>query len=168
MALDAVSTIRRGATRDVVLLGIAALALLLGLSVYLFDRDWSSAMFLAPAAAWQGGRSGIYGALGGQLPSFLHACGFALLTIIALRPMPRARAAGAAGWCALALALECLQAGGVRTLVSDSGILAADWPAARQFHAYIAFGHFDFGDLWATVLGCLTAYAVATIVEVQS
>jgi hypothetical protein len=143
----------------------AILALAAGTSVYLFDRDWASALFLAPFADLQVGRAGLFGAFGGNLPSFFHAYAFALLLIILLGRTAYARHLGASLWFTVAAALEFLQAGQVGAMINGSTALPAGPAFPESVQAYIANGHFDPGDLLAAGLGCVAAYAVSSILE---
>jgi signal transduction histidine kinase len=143
----------------------AILALVTGISVYLFDRDWAATLFLAPFADRHFGQVGLFGALGGNLPSFLHAYAFALLLIILLGRSPFARCLGASLWFSIAAALECLQAGPVETLLYGSATAPAGTSVLGSIQAYIVNGHFDPGDLFAAALGCVAAYAVSSVLE---
>jgi hypothetical protein len=146
----------------------AVFALLLGTSVYLLDRDWASVLFLAAIADRKAGASSVFGEFGYTLPSFLHAYAFALLVIVALWHLPRARAWSALAWLCIAGALECVQADRFSAIFSEHESSLTDLPLVTSFHAYVVHGHFDGGDLIATALGCLTAYVVARIAEVPS
>lgn len=143
----------------------AILALAAGTSIYLFDRDWASALFLAPFADLQVGYAGLFGVLGGNLPSFFHAYAFALLLIILLGQATYARRLGASLWFTIAAALEFLQAGQAGAMISGSAALPAGPAFLERVQAYIANGHLDAGDLLATGLGCVAAYAISSILE---
>lgn len=143
----------------------AILALAAGTSVYLFDRDRASALFLAPFADSPVDHAGLFGVLGGNLPSFFHAYAFALLLIMLLGRTPYARHIGAALWFSIAAALECLQAQRIEALLYGSTALRADPTMLGSIQAYIANGHFDPGDLLAAGLGCVAAYAVSSVLE---
>ena len=143
----------------------AILALAAGTSVYLFDRDWTSALFLAPFADKQVGNVGLFGALGSNLPSFLHAYAFALLLILLLGRTSHARQLGASLWFAIAATLECLQATQIAALLDGSALLRTDTTILGSIQVYIANGHFDPGDLFAAGLGCVAAYAVSSVLE---
>ena len=143
----------------------AILALAAGISVYLFDRDRASALFLAPFADSHVDHAGLFGVLGGNLPSFFHAYAFALLLIMLLGRIPHARHVGASLWFSIAAALECLQAARIEALLYDSTAVRTDPTILGSIQAYIANGHFDPGDLLAAGLGCVAAYAVSSVLE---
>ena len=143
----------------------AIFALAAGTSIYLFDRDWASVLFLAPFADSTVGHAGLFGVLGGNLPSFFHAYAFALLLILLLGNTPHARHIGAALWFSIAAALECLQATRLEALLYGSAAVRTDSSILASIQAYIANGHFDPGDLLAAGLGCVAAYGVASALE---
>jgi len=143
----------------------ALIALVIGSLVYVADRDWSSAQFLAPIADLQPAPLGVFGPLGLVLPSFLHAYAFALLLIIAIGHTRRARILGAIGWFACAATLEFLQARPLQDLLGQSGPAAVVPPLLQGFQSYVVNGRFDPGDLIATGLGCAAAYAIASVRE---
>jgi len=143
----------------------AILALAAGTSIYLFDRDWASVLFLAPFTNSTADHVGLFGVLGGNLPSFFHAYAFALLLIMLLGKTPHARHIGAALWFSIAAALECLQATRIEALLYGSTAVHTDSTILGSIQAYIANGHFDPGDLLAAGLGCVAAYGVSSVLE---
>jgi hypothetical protein len=142
-------------------------ALLAGTAVYLLDRDWTTALFLAPFSAWQPDLNLSLGFTGNSLPSLCHAYAFALLIILALWPARHARLAGAVSWLLIAAALECLQAEAMHEWVADGIGVLAGFPFADHFLAYTVNGHFDTADLVATVFGVLVAYIATSVLERQ-
>ncbi len=161
--------IEPGRDRAAFLLAVSAVtSLLLGVCVYLFGRDWSSVLFLAPYAAWQPGTAGHPAVPGGQLPTLLHSYGIALLIILMLRPHPRAPVYGAFGWFLIAALLEWLQSAPAESLILSTHRLMTADPVPRVVEAYVVQGRFDVGDLLAAALGCLAACAAAMTVEVPT
>ncbi len=141
------------------------LALFTGAAVYLVDRDWTTALFLAPVSAWQPDLGVSLGSFGLSLPSLCHAYAFTLLIILALRPARHARLTGALAWLTVASALECLQADPIaERIASGVGLLAGN-PVADGFLAYMLNGHFDLADLAATALGVLAAFVATSTLE---
>lgn len=161
----AVKRFERHAVKVAALSLSAFLALAAGTSIYLFDRDRASVLFLAPFTDSTVDHAGLFGALGGNLPSFFHAYAFALLLIMLLGQIPRARPIGAALWFSIAAALECLQAARIEALLYGSAAVRTDLTIPGSIQAYIANGHFDPGDLLAAGLGCVAAYAVSSVLE---
>jgi hypothetical protein len=143
----------------------AFLALFIGTSVYLLERDWASTLFLAPFSDWQPAVRISFGRLGDSLPSFLHAYAFALLLILVLGPARHARLLGALSWLAVATGLECLQADITHSLFANGTGAVAALPFVNSFQTYIVNGHFDAADLLASGLGVLLAYVASSVPE---
>ena len=167
MVADTAGMDRRQRAMDIALAGSALVALLIGVSIYVLDRDWASTLFLAPFSAWQLEGTGTFGPLGYLLPSFLHAYAFALLIGVALRPMRNAATAGALGWFAIAATFEFMQAESFHGLALDTNGYTPGWLLIDSVQAYVVHGCFDAGDLWATASGCFTACVIATLSEIQ-
>ena len=159
---------RQEAIRKFALPGSSLLALLLGIAVYLLDRDWSSTLFLAPLVAHQPQVFGFFGSLGQVLPSFLHAYAFALLLILALGSYRYARHVGALGWFTLAAGLEVLQADHFHALFAAPVPQHAASAVLGGIQLYVVNGHFDPRDLLAAGLGCVAAFAIASVLEEQN
>lgn len=140
--------------------------MLLGVSVYLLDRDWATVLFLAPFGSLQPELEMGFGRLGFQLPSFFHAYGFALLIILMLRGLRHAWLFGAAGWFAVAASLEALQAEAVGNFLIATQHLVGNAPFAHALEAYAVNGSFDTRDILAAAIGCLAAGVVAHMMEV--
>ena len=157
------------AAQRLALPGSALLALLVGTSVYLVDRDWATVRFLAPLAALQGEQANLFGALGQVLPAVCHAYAFTLFLILVLGRSRRARVLGAVGWFVLAAGLEVLQAEWVSAALSG---LAALLPESQGLSSsiinYAMNGRFDPGDLLAAALGCAAAFLVASVLEAET
>jgi hypothetical protein len=145
------------------LLGLAAAALGVGLSVYGLDRPWTSVAFLRPLAGWQAETLGWFGPAGLFLPSFCHALAISLLLIVALAPGNRGRCLACVGWFTVAAALESIQAEAVFTAVFAAADANAPLSLPDPLVDYARAGVFDPSDLLATGAGCLAAWAVSFI-----
>lgn len=143
----------------------ALLALLLGTSVYLLDRDWATARFLAPFAALQGEPANLFGFLGNVLPAFCHAYAFSLLLILALGRTRRACLVGPLTWFAVAAGLEILQAEWISASFVSLAAPHPDSPVLGGFFSYAVNGCFDPGDLLAAGLGCVFASFATSVAE---
>ncbi len=157
--------IGQAAAQGLALPGSAFLALLVGTSVYLLDRDWAAVLFLAPFAALQGDPSNLFGSLGNGLPAFCHAYAFSLLLILALGRTRRARLLGALAWFAVAAGLEFLQSPEISALLSSLPARHTDSPVTGSVVNYAVNGRFDPHDLAAAGLGCMAAWFVASVPE---
>ena len=160
--------IGQATAQRLVLPGSALLALLVGTSVYLLDRDWAAVLFLAPFAAFQDDPSNLFGSLGNVLPAFCHAYAFSLLLILALGRTRHARLAGPLAWFAVAAGLEALQAGSVSGLLVSLHAPQQDSPVLGSIFSYSVNGFFDPGDLLAAGLGCVVASLAASALEKET
>jgi hypothetical protein len=133
----------------------AVAALLLGIAVYLLDRDWTRSLFMESFAGHQWPRLAVFGALGECLPSFLHAYAITVLLIVALWPWPWIRSWVCPQWFILASLLEWLQSDAGSAWISETEI-----PLMACLKSYSVRGRFDYLDLLATGVGCVTALAV--------
>jgi hypothetical protein len=160
--------IGQAAAQRLALPGSALLALFVGTSVYLFDRDWATVRFLAPLAALQGEQANFFGALGQVLPAVCHAYAFTLFLILVLGRSRRARVLGAFGWFVLAAGLEVLQAERVSAALSGLAALLPESQGLSSSINYAVNGCFDPGDLLAAALGCAAAFLVASVPEAET
>ena len=142
----------------------AVAALLLGSAVYLLDRDWADTMLLAPFIAYQWPTSAVFGAFGGFLPALLHAYAIPVLIIVVLRPWPWTRPWVCLLWFTLASTLEWLQSDTAGALFFAADRLPGDMPLLTYLERYAVQGQFDYIDLLATGIGCLTALVVTTAI----
>jgi hypothetical protein len=159
---------RHDAVRWLALPGSAFLALCVGVSVYIVERDWATTLFLAPFVALQGEQSDFFGSLGNVMPAFCHAYAFALMLILVLGRSRRARLAGASLWFSIAAVLEVLQAERFSTAIDGSTALTAAAPVFNSLSSYLLSGRFDYGDLVATGLGCVLAFLISSVLEEMS
>jgi len=145
----------------------AVAALLLGTAVYLLDRDWGRAMILEPFVQYQWSRSAVFGAFGGFLPSLLHAYAFCVLLLVALWPWPGTRPWVCLFWFALAAFFEWLQSGAGSAWITGNEGLIGNLPLMAYARDYAVHGQFDYIDLVASGVGCLTALAVTIAIAPQ-
>lgn len=157
--------IGQAATQKLALPASALVALLVGTSVYLFDRDWATVLFLEPVAAMQGNQTNLFGLLGNVLPAFCHAYAFSLLLILALGQTRRTRIIGALAWFAVAAGLEVLQSEPMSVLLTGLAAPNNDPALLGSIYNYTVNGHFDPGDLLAAGLGCMAACFAASVLE---
>ncbi len=138
-------------------------ALLLGASVYFFDRAPETFRF-APEG-WSGyGAGGLaFGALGGNLPGFTHELGFTLLCAAWFWEWRSAPVVFATFWGILETLFEVAQHEQVAARIAAH--VAADPGAgflARAFVAYCEAGHYDPLDVVAIVAGGVAAVLLAS------
>jgi len=127
----------------------AAVALALGLGVYLLDRPAGHAA-LIPAAWSLAGDSKVFGAASGWLPSLLYTFAFSLLTALTLPRTTTAAVGSAALWWSLGIAFELLQHRvlGVPLAAALDGV-----PGLQALGRYALHGRFDPADLAALTAG---------------
>lgn len=166
MSTGASIAVQHEAIRKIALPASIIFALLFGIVVYALDRDWATTLFLAPVAAYQPARIGLFGPLGLVLPSFFHAYAFSLLLIFTLGRTGSARWLGATTWFVFATSLEVMQADFFRRLFVDLASHSTGSATLTIFHSYIANGHFDPFDLAAAGIGCGAAIAITSVLEV--
>jgi hypothetical protein len=158
-------SIGQAAEQRVALSVSVLLALLVGTSVYLLDRNWATVQFLVPFAGLQGEQVNLFGSMGNVLPAFCHAYAFSLLLILALGRTRRACLVGPLVWFAVAAGLEILQAEPIAGLLLSPTVPQPDSPVLGSLINYSVNGRFDPGDLLAAGLGCVTALLAASVVE---
>lgn len=141
-----------------------ALALALGVLVYLTDRNPAHAA-LVPAVPRLGGLQ-LFGAVGAWLPSLMHPFAFALFTA-ALQPPGRSPAYGAcAVWWSIGVAFEVSQIQAVGSALHPMlDLLPLPSASIAVVGRYMALGTFDFADVIATTAGACTAAAVLRCVQ---
>ena len=125
--------------------GAALLALGAGVSVYLFGRPAGSSYLSSYLDALHRD-TGLFGAAGLSLPSFVHAFGFALLSSLVMRR----RWAACGLWALLGALFELSQQEAVAAYLAELPL-----PVIMQRYAR---GHFDPWDIGASCLGAACAY----------
>jgi hypothetical protein len=144
------------------------LALLAGSLVYVFGRDWSSVLFLAPLDHLAPQPGGGFGTAGFSLPALLHSYAISLLLICTICKDGRRRGIPALAWFALAAALELSQLDLFKPLLAEPAGAPVAASLADGLRLYALNGTFDLLDLTATALGCWLAYFIAFIEEKNS
>jgi hypothetical protein len=139
----------------------AVLVFVLGSSVYLFDRSAADIYFIPSWWTLADGTPGLFGSLGGSLPSFVHPFCFALWTSVLLMPWRVSPLLICLGWFGLEAALEIAQAQSLANRIIDwlPGWFA-DWPILANVPHFFSRGLFDPGDLLAIALGSVAAYLI--------
>jgi hypothetical protein len=148
-----------------VIIGMAALAL--GAIIYMTDRPAGSACFLHV----QGGYLSFYtggqkwfGAMGGNLPAFIHVFAFSLLSWSLMDNPLRNPAKICSFWFIVDAVFE---------LGQKYPAIAVQWipgwfchvPLLKKTRAFFTGGTFDILDITAFAIGALTACACLMIVE---
>ncbi len=140
---------------------LAAAALLLGVAVYALDRPAGQLTLISASLVELPGTALSFGRLGHNLPTFVHALAFGLLTAAVLDVRSKVGALTVClVWGVVDAAFELGQA----------GTWAANWvealpglgtlPATQALQRYFAVGTYDVGDLVSIALGSLAALSV--------
>lgn len=148
----------------VILVAVGSLGLVLGVLVYMTDRDSTHAMLFPAFAKLATGP--VFGVVGPWLPSFAHPFAFSLLTAAALRRSTSPAYRACAVWWAANIAFEFAQhpllSGFVA--VSVKGLFGQTW-LSRALANYALRGSFHFDDLVAATAGALAAAGVLALVH---
>lgn len=144
---------------------IAVLALVLGALVYVLDRPAATVYLLPNALSLVHGHHRWFGALGGNLPEFVHVYAFILLTA-AVGPWP----ARVVSICAFWWMVDSLFKVGEHPLLAPhiAAVLPA-WfqhvPILDNTGNYFLHGTFDPWDLVAILVGTIVAYLTIGLVR---
>ena len=145
--------------RAAILASVGAVAMALGLLVYLADRDLSRSALIPAAAALSAGP--LIGTLGQWLPSFVHPFAFSLFTAAAARAGTQPAYRACAGWWIVNVAFEAGQHPRASApLASFVEALFGQGRVARGLSGYFVHGTFDLGDIVAATSGALAAAGV--------
>ena len=149
-----------------VLVGIGGFALLLGVLVYVTDRDPAHAMLLPRIAALDTGA--LFGVIGSSLPSFIHPFAFSLFTAAALKRAASPAYGACAAWWAVNLAFEAGQHEQLSGRLAEwlQFVFGPTW-LTRALSNYFLRGTFDLGDIAAVTAGALAAAGVLALVHHQ-
>ena len=149
------------------LAGLACAALLLGLAVYLTDREPGHALLIPSFATLRTGP--LFGAAAGWLPSFVHVLALGLLSAAVWPSRGRVPYAACALWWLVDVAFEVGQHPRLAGAVADALQRAlGDGPAASGLAGYFTRGRFDPADIVAATAGALVAAAVLHLSHARS
>jgi hypothetical protein len=144
---------------------IGFLVLIIGLLVYLIDRAPNETYFVYYISTWFSLHNifpNIFGAVGKNLPAFIHVFSFALITAGLLSCQRKGCLVICSSWFIIDCAFEL----GQRFSIWSSSIIP-DWFAGVPFlensKNYFLLGTFDFLDLVAIAIGSVTAYLILLV-----
>jgi hypothetical protein len=137
---------------------IAAVALSVGLLVYLLGRQPEHVYFLFHGFSLAHGHHSLFGVLGNYLPSFVHVYAFILLTA-AVAGFSQTRLTGTcAVWFVVASLFEAAQHPAISPIIAAAvPAWFARVPILDNTAAYFLNGTFDLWDLLSIVLGTMAA-----------
>lgn len=148
--------------------GAATLMLLMGVTVYILDRNANSVYFLSPFV-WPNRESSVFGSIGGQLPELAHVYAFSLLTAVILGVSRRFFLASCSLWWIIDTLFELGQHPAIRPhVVPLIPPLFADIPFLENAAPYFLRGTFDPWDLIAIALGAISAYGTVRLIHQEN
>jgi hypothetical protein len=142
----------------------AVTALLIGVFVYLLDRQAESVYFMSSWMALGDSMSPFFGTIGDQLPTFVHVYAFILLTMVVASPSRGYVLYICLFWLVLESLFELAQITVIAHWITShipewfSGI-----PLLENTAAYFLGGTFDVVDLCSIAAGTLAAYLTIVI-----
>lgn len=141
---------------------IGVTALVLGTSIYVFDRPATAVYFVPDSSTLALNTPAMFGMLGNYLPAFFHALAFALFaSAIAGR---RHVAWICACWFAAEVVFEVAQ---IDTIASFIAAATPAWfsgaPLLENIASHFLTGRFDTMDVLFLLLGCATAFAIGAL-----
>lgn len=151
---------------------MAIVAMVLGIVVYLLDRQVESVYFMSDWMAIGDGQSSAFGFLGQHIPTFVHVYTFILLTMALVVPEERYRQyliPVCLGWFSVDSLFEIAQLDFIAQRIAGwvPGWFA-NIPFLENTASYFINSTFDVLDLLSIGLGTLAAYATIQIILKRS
>ncbi|WP_455202300.1 hypothetical protein [Kaarinaea lacus] len=151
---------------------MAVVAMVLGIVVYLLDRDAGSVYFMSDWMVLGDGQNSVFGLLGQHIPTFVHVYTFILLTMALVVPEERYRQyllPVCIGWFLIDALFEIAQIDSIAQRIAG---WVPDWFAGIPFlentASYFIHSTFDILDLLSIGLGTLAAYVTIQIILKRS
>jgi hypothetical protein len=150
--------------RRVIQLSASIAALVVGVLVYLVDRQPANIYFVPDWLMLTTNTEPIFGNIGNHLPTFLHVFAFILLTNLIVNPASRKLLLICISW----FGIEALFEIGQITFISQwiAGHVPGWWvhiPFLENTSSYFVNGTFDILDLVSITVGAVTAFLVAQL-----
>ena len=151
---------------------MAVLAMVLGVVVYLLDRQADLVYFMSDWMALGDGQNSAFGLLGQHLPTFVHVYSFILLTMALVVPEDRYNKLllpVCLGWIVVDSLFEIAQLDSIAHSIAGwvPGWFA-NVPFLENTANYFIVGTFDTLDLLSIGLGTLAAYATIHMILKRS
>ena len=151
---------------------MAVVAMILGIVVYLLDRQPQTVYFMSEWMALGDGQSSAFGLLGQHIPTFVHVYTFILLTMALVVPEERYRQyliPVCIGWFLLDALFEIAQLDFfAQRIVGWVPDWFANVPFLENSASYFINSTFDILDLLSIGLGAIAAYATIQIILKRS
>ena len=141
------------------LLAIALGALVLGVFVYVLDRQPEFVYFLPGWLSLESQIGGLFGSIGNYLPTFIHVYAFILLTVVVAVPSVTKLIPVCLAWFTIDSLFEFAQ---LNPIAQWIGSHTPGWFSSILFLEntadYFLMGTFDVFDLFSIAIGTLAAY----------
>ncbi len=147
---------------------LAAILLMIGLLVYLFDRPADQIYFVPDWWTFTADTDQVFGSIGDNLPTFIHVVVFILISSALLSPWRSSIVSICFLWFGIDSLFELAQHDAVATLIAD---MVPNW-----FHGviilentanYFLAGTFDPLDLISIALGSFSAYLMIRCIQLK-
>ena len=142
----------------------AVTALLIGVLVYLLDRQTESVYFMSSWMALGDSLNPFFGTIGDQLPTFVHVYAFILLTMVVASPLRGSVLYICLFWFIIESLFELAQITVIALWIAS---YSSEWfhgiPLLENTAAYFLGGTFDVIDLCSIAAGTLAAYLTIVI-----
>lgn len=137
----------------------ASSALMVGLCIYLLDRQPETVYFISRWFSANGEVNPVFGMLGNYLPTFLHVYAFILLTVVVFAQSYRQIVIICLSWLTIDSLFEIAQIDFISQSIASQ---TPDWfvgvPFLENTANYLMMGTFDVFDLLSIVAGTIAAY----------
>jgi len=155
-------------TRVLILTGIGLSAIAVGMSVYLIDRNPTLVPFFSSFSLY-GLVPPVFGDQGFSLPTFTHAFGLSVLTVVLLGARGTAALCVCCSWLAIDLTLETAQHPAIATRIGSAIDAGPTWMSMLEpVHRYTAYGTYDPLDMLSIILGAGLAFALVQLISGSS
>ena len=143
-------------------------ALVVGVLVYLIDRDPTLVPFFSGFSLY-GLLSPVFGAQGLSLPTFTHVFALSLLTVAVLGCGRVAALGVCLSWLVIDLAFEAAQHPAIATRLSTAIDVGPAWLSVLEpVQRYASYGTYDALDVLSIFLGACLAYVLIQLVTGSS
>ena len=143
---------------QVILVSVAVVALLIGVTVYLIDRSPGSVYFVPDWLSMSDSFNRIFGVIGNYLPTFVHPYAFILLTTVLVKPTGQNILISCVAWFTVDSLFECAQKKSVAQWLVSFTPTFDGVPVLENTRNYFLRGTFDVFDLISITLGTIAAY----------
>jgi hypothetical protein len=147
---------------------LACTALILGTSVYVFDRPVDSARLIPSIFHAQYTDEKLFGRIGFFLPSLLHIYAFILFTVVTIKPTAYGLLLTCLSWFGIEAIFECLQhplaAQFIAQKINNTILNHSPFTLLQE---YAASGVFDPKDILGLGIGAVAAFTTVALIHIR-